>query len=105
MSRAKRAMKSVWAFLDRVGWVIAIVFVAIALHKLHNDETNHAAEARHTRIVQEAGEPVGVCLLDALEAVSPLLLRVPSVEKPLEAYVRLQSRRYLDVKCPDGVKP
>ena len=49
--------------------------------------------AAHTRKIQKAGEPVARCLLEALEAVEPLLLQVPSVEKPLDAYVRLQSQR------------
>jgi hypothetical protein len=55
----------------------------------------------HTRTVQVAGGPVAKCLLETMEAVEPLLLRVPSVEKPLAAYVRLQSVRYPGVVCPE----
>jgi hypothetical protein len=101
MSRARRALAATWRFLDRVGWLIAILFVGIALLKLHHDEQSQHREAAHTRSIQKAGEPVGVCLLDALEAVEPLLLRVPAAQRPLEGYIRLQSHRYLSVRCPD----
>ena len=93
--------RRIWAFLDRIGWMIAIVFVGIALYQLHHDEQAHDAEARHTRKVQVQGGPVAVCLLDALRAVTPLLLKVPSVDAPLTAYVRLQSHRYPGVVCPE----
>jgi hypothetical protein len=69
--------------------------------RLKGDEaaTKHTAE--HTRVVQVQGGPVAVCLLKVMENVAPLLLKVPSVEQPLDAYVRLQSKRYPGVKCPD----
>ena len=102
-NRIRARAKGIWAFIDRIGWIIAIVFVAIALWKIHHDEKSHNREAERTRAVQKAGEPVGVCLLDTLEAVKPLLLRVPTVEEPLEAYVRLQSHRYMTVTCPTRV--
>lgn len=68
--------------------------------RVYHDERATKREAAHTRTVQIAGAPVAVCLLEVMRAVSPLLLRVPSVEKPLEAYVRLQSHRYPGVVCP-----
>jgi hypothetical protein len=77
MSRVRRVAAAAWRFLDRIGWVIAILFVGVALWRVHGDEA-------HTRAVQKAGEPVGVCLLDMLEAVKPLLLRVSTVEEPLD---------------------
>jgi hypothetical protein len=77
----------------------------IGLHdasRLRHDEQATRRQALRTRVIQQQGEPVGRCLLEALKAVSPLLLRVPAAERPLEAYVRLQSHRYLDARCPDG---
>ncbi len=70
--------------------------------RLEGDESHARMEESHTRTVQIAGGPVAKCLLETMEAVEPLLLKVPSVEKPLEAYVRLQSVRYPGVVCPDG---
>jgi hypothetical protein len=91
------------------GYLILCVVVAFVtylsfhtLHKLDHDESALRTTAVHTRAIQKAGEPVAVCLLDALKAVSPLLLKVPTVEKPLEAYIRLQSQRYPGVSCPEG---
>lgn len=55
----------------------------------------------HTRQVQVQGGPPAKCLLDAMEAVAPLLERAPSVARPLEEYVRIQSHRYPGVVCPD----
>jgi len=101
MSRVRRATAAIWRFLDRIGWVIAIVFVAIALYKLHHDEQANKKAAAHTRTVQIQGGPVAVCLREVMENVAPLLERVPTVEQPLEAYVRLQSKRYVGVVCPD----
>jgi hypothetical protein len=69
--------------------------------RLHRDEQETKRKAQHTAAVQVAGGPVAVCLLDALRAVTPLLERVPMVDKPLEAYVRLQSVRYVGVACPE----
>jgi hypothetical protein len=69
--------------------------------RVRHDEARTRSEAVHVRVVQQAGAPVAVCLLEALRAVTPLLLRVPSVEAPLAAYVRLQSHRYPGVSCPD----
>lgn len=74
------------------------------LARLRHDEAATKSKAAYTRRVQEAGEPVAVCLLDAMKAVSPLLLRVPTVEAPLSAYVRLQSHRYTGVVCPERRK-
>jgi hypothetical protein len=59
------------------------------------------SDESHTRTVQVQGGPVAKCLLETLEAVEPLLLQVPTVEKPLGAYVRLQRVRYPGVSCPD----
>lgn len=76
----------------------------IGLHdsrRISRDEQAIKAKATHTAKVQRAGEPVAVCLLDAMKAVTPLLLRVPSVAQPLEAYVTLQSKRYPGVRCPE----
>lgn len=86
-------MSKVLRFLDVFSRLLMIALLVVVIVKLHN-------ENQHTRSVQKAGEPVGVCLLDAMKAVSPLLLQVPSVEAPLRAYVELQSHRYTNVKCP-----
>lgn len=69
--------------------------------QLRHDEQTTKDTSAHTRLIQRQGEPVGVCLLDALKAVEPLLLRVPAAQRPLEGYIRLQSHRYLGVRCPD----
>jgi hypothetical protein len=70
--------------------------------KLKRDEHATRTTAEHVKEVQVAGGPVAVCLLDAMRAVTPLLLKVPTVSGPLSAYVELQSHRYPGVKCPDG---
>jgi hypothetical protein len=86
---------------------LVILLLAIAgntwLTLSNVEQVKHDEE--HTREVQLKGGPVAVCLLDALRAVKPLLLQVPTVEKPLEAYISLQSHRYPGVKCPDEPKP
>ncbi len=69
--------------------------------RLHLDERETKRKAEHTAIVQEQGGPVAVCLLDVMKEVAPLLERVPTVERPLKAYVRLQSVRYPGVACPE----
>lgn len=82
---------------------LVVLLLAIAANTvlvLTNIEQVRGDEA-HTRKVQVQGGPVAVCLLDTMRAVSPLLLKVPSVERPLAEYVRLQSRRYPGVGCPD----
>lgn len=71
------------------------------ISRVRHDEQAVKRTAAHTRLIQQQGEPVGVCLLDAMKAVEPLLLKVPAVHAPLSAYVRLQSRRYTSVRCPD----
>ena len=76
----------------------------ISLHtasNLRHDEQVTREEAKHTAMVQKAGEPTGVCLREAMRAALPALERLPGVEAPLAAYVRLQSARYLSVRCPD----
>lgn len=86
---------------------LAIVLLAIVANTalvLSNIEQVRSDES-HTRTVQIQGGPVAVCLLDTMRAVAPLLLRVPAVEQPLSTYVRLQSRRYPGVKCPDKQAP
>lgn len=103
----RRALAGIDAGLD---WIDrhAAVFVIVGLLglallglRVYHDERDTKREAQHTRTVQIAGGPVAVCLLDALRAVTPLLERVPSVDKPLEAYVRLQSHRYIGIRCPE----
>lgn len=69
--------------------------------RVHEDERVTKRQAQHTATVQVAGAPVAVCLLDVMKEVAPLLERVPTVERPLEAYVRLQSVRYPGVRCPE----
>lgn len=101
-------MKRALDWIDRHAalFVIAgVLTLAFLGYRIYHDERATKASAAHTRLVQEQGGPVAVCLLDALRAVTPLLERVPSVDKPLEAYVRLQSHRYPHVTCPDGAKP
>ncbi|HTZ63479.1 MAG TPA: hypothetical protein VMB51_05190 [Solirubrobacteraceae bacterium] len=119
-------LRACWNLLDRVGWVIALIFVAVAFAKLHNDEHAHNREARHTAIVQKAGEPTGVCLREAMRAGLPIVVRgadaleaqeakappaargeialfvrfARSVEAPLREYVALQEHRYRGVSCP-----
>jgi hypothetical protein len=105
---------------------VSLVLNAVTIHKVKHDESAHAVEARHTRLVQEAGEPTGVCLREAAKAALPILVDgakaleaeeakappaaraqiglfvrlVHSVEAPLSTYVRLQSHRYAGVRCP-----
>jgi hypothetical protein len=69
--------------------------------RVYHDERATKAQAAHTRTVQIQGGPVAVCLLEVMEEVAPLLERVPSVERPLRVYVRLQSHRYPGVRCPE----
>ena len=38
LRRVGRCLAAVWRFLDRIGWVIAIAFVLIAILKVHQDE-------------------------------------------------------------------
>jgi hypothetical protein len=97
-------MKRILDWIDRHAalFVIAgVLTLAFLSYRVYHDERQTKASAAHTRLVQEQGGPVAVCLLDALRAVTPLLERVPSVDKPLEAYVRLQSHRYPGVACPE----
>lgn len=93
---------AIWRFLDRIGWVIAIALVAFALIKLHHDEQATKKTAAHTKLVQQQGGPVAVCLLDALHAVEPLLVKLPKAYAPLSEYYLLQSVRYPGVTCPDN---
>ncbi len=94
-----------------VDWIDnhAAVFIVVGLVALGwlwlrvgSDERKTKHEAEHTRTIQIQGGPVAVCLLEVMKNVAPLLLKIPSVEQPLEAYVRLQSKRYPGVKCPLG---
>lgn len=84
--------------------LLAVVVIELrdAQGELHHDEQEQKATVAHTKVVQEQGAPVAVCLREALEAVEPLLLQVPSVEAPLSAYVRLQSNRYVGTVCPES---
>jgi hypothetical protein len=89
------------------------------------------AGTNHTRSVQKAGEPTGVCLREAMRFGLPILnkgaaelekaeAQAPPPEKsvialfvklaheteaPLAEYVLLQEARYLGVECPDKPKP
>lgn len=84
------------------GLVILILAIAVnTVLVLSNIEQVRSDEA-HTHTVQVQGGPVAVCLLDVMKSVAPLLERVPTVERPLRAYVRLQSVRYPGVGCPEG---
>lgn len=84
-----------------------ILFVAVVITFVINDHGNHDTikrlnrEEAHTKTVQIAGGPVAVCLLDALKAVQPLLIKFPPASEPLKSYIGLQSHRYTDVKCPE----
>lgn len=93
-----------------LGWIDqhAAVFLILGLIglaglglRVFSDEQDTKTQATKTRLVQIQGGPVAKCLLEVMEAVAPLLERVPAVEKPLEAYVKLQTPRYPGVKCPD----
>ncbi len=86
----------------------AALFIVVGLFALGwlwfrvgSDEHNTKREAEHTRTVQVQGGPVAVCLLEVMKNVAPLLLKIPSVEQPLDAYVRLQSKRYPGIRCPE----
>ena len=97
-------MRRVFDWIDRhaalfvIAGLIGLAFLSL---RVYHDERDTKASAAHTRLVQDQGAPVAVCLLEALRAVRPLLEQVPSVEKPLEAYLRLQGDRYLGVTCPE----
>jgi hypothetical protein len=115
LSRVTFALAAIVALIAVTGTVVAIS----ALHDAHEASheaveasqvaqelaTEVRATAVHTREVQKSGEPVGVCLRLALEQVTPLLERVPTVRHPLEAYTRLQRKRYKGVRCPDRREP
>jgi hypothetical protein len=132
MSKVKAAL----GWLERWGWVITIIFILVGFHSLHDqgsklrsDERSHNDEAAHTRVVQKAGEPTGVCLREAAKAALPVLIdfagelekaetKAPlaeravvelfvrltrKIEAPLQAYVVLQEKRYAGVACPSGL--
>jgi hypothetical protein len=97
-------MRAALDWIDRhagVFVVIGLLGLALLGLRVFHDERDTKREAQHTRTVQIAGGPVAVCLLEVMKEVAPLLERVPSVELPLEAYVRLQSHRYPGVRCPE----
>jgi hypothetical protein len=71
------------------------------LRRVERDEHATSVQGAHTRKVQVQGGPPAKCLLEVMESVAPLLERVPSVERPLAEYVRLQSHRYPGVSCSD----
>jgi hypothetical protein len=97
-----------------------------AIERLQQDEGAARAEGEHTRRVQRAGEPTGVCLREATKAALPILVdgaksleaqesKAPAaaraqvqlfvdlargVERPLREYVKLQESRYAGVSCP-----
>ena len=84
-----------------IGLVILLLAItANTVLVLTNIEQVRSDEA-HTRKVQVAGGPPAKCLLEVMESVAPLLERVPSVERPLNAYVRIQRGRYPGTRCPD----
>lgn len=56
MSSLKRAASAVGRFLDRFGWLIAIVFLAIVFHQLHEQGKTQAALSR--RLAKTQGELV-----------------------------------------------
>lgn len=86
--------------------------------------------ANHTRTVQKAGEPTGVCLREAMRFGLPILNKgaaelkkaeahapepersvvalfvklAHETEAPLAEYVHLQEARYLGVTCPEQPK-
>lgn len=106
MRRAWDAVGGVMDWIDEhaaLFLVVGLLGLAGLWVKVAKDEAATRATAMNTKLVQQQGAPVAVCLLEALEAVEPLLLKVPAVEKPLHAYVKLQSHRYPGVVCPDGV--
>lgn len=96
------------------------------LGKLRTDENNSKVSVIHTRNVQKAGEPTGVCLREAMKAGLPILIKgansleeqgskappksraqiqlfvglARSVERPLKEYVKLQEHRYEGTTCP-----
>jgi hypothetical protein len=108
--RSKHLAAALSGFTVGVTVALMILF-AVAIKAAHNAHESALAVARiqrqlattaaHTRMVQRQGEPVAVCLRDALEGAAVLLVRIPSVERPLEAYLRLQASRYEGVRCPD----
>jgi hypothetical protein len=71
------------------------------IERVRHDEATTRQAAVFTRAEQVRGQPINVCLLDVMRNVAPLLERVPTVERPLQAYVRLQGDRYPSVHCPD----
>lgn len=88
--------------------VTAVIFAVLAYQTAQNsvaqvkhDEHTTKEAAAFTRAMQVKGEPISVCLLDVLRNVAPLLERVPTVERPLQTYVRLQGARYPGVTCPE----
>jgi hypothetical protein len=80
--------------------ILLLAIVANTVLVLVNIEQVRSDEA-HTRHVQVQGGPPAKCLLEVMESVAPLLERVPTVERPLAEYVRLQSHRYPGVSCSD----
>lgn len=78
--------------------VLTLAIVGSVLGGIAIGETRSSAS--HTRKVQRAGEPTGVCLREGIKAVLPLLGRLPGADAPLTAYVQLQEKRYPGVVCP-----
>lgn len=96
------------------------------LKALRTDEHSTKVSTVHTREVQKAGEPTGVCLREAMKAGLPILIKgansleeqgskappksraqfqlfvglARSVERPLKEYVKLQEHRYDGTTCP-----
>lgn len=58
-------------------------------------------DEQRTAVIQKQGVPISVCLIEVLRNVAPLLEKVPSVERPLQAYLTLQSSRYRGKRCPE----
>lgn len=84
---------------------VAIALSVLGTLALSNSVGNrHKVEAlvAYNHHATVTGEPVSACLLDTFEAIKPLLLKLPNVELPLAAYIRLERNRFPGVDCPVG---
>ena len=109
------------------GYIILVIALAVTvtilintINSLHNDEHSNKIMIAHTRAVQKAGEPTGVCLREAFEAAEPVVVDIDrliekspktiesvlflklfkKIEHPLAEYIKLQSHRYTNATCP-----
>lgn len=115
MSSAWTVLKVIGRGINKSGWLIAILFFAITFGLLrHQGIENHTqnrelaaivhrvkGDEQHTATVQKQGVPISVCLIEVFRNVGPLLERVPTVERPLQAYLTLQGSRYAGKRCPE----